>query len=82
VATKLREARPDVAIHVRGDADFGLPVMMDCCESEGFSYTFGLRTNTRLKQIAGPLMDKAVARFERTGRKQRLFMRFMYQAQS
>lgn len=82
VVGKLREARTDVAIHVRGDADFGLPVMMDCCENEGFSYTFGLRTNARLKKIAGPLMDKAVRRYERTGRKQRLFMRFEYQAES
>jgi hypothetical protein len=82
VVGKLREARPDVAIHVRGDADFGLPVMMDCCEEHGFSYTFGLRTNARLKKIAGPLMDKAVRRYERTGQKQRLFMRFSYRADS
>jgi hypothetical protein len=82
VAGKLREARADVRIHVRGDADFGLPVMMDCCEKLGFSYTFGLRTNARLKKIAQPLMDKAVRRYERTGHKQRLFMRFMYQADS
>jgi len=82
VAGRLRAARPDVAIHVRGDADFGLPVMMDCCEKHGFSYTFGLRTNARLKKIAQPLMDKAVRRYERTGEKQRLFMRFSYQADS
>lgn len=82
VVGKLREARSDVAIHVRGDADFGLPVMMDCCEQHGFSYTFGLRTNARLKKIAGPVMDKAIRRYERTGGKQRLFMRFAYQADS
>jgi hypothetical protein len=82
VVDKLRQARPDVAVHVRADADFGLPVMMDCCEEQGFSYTFGLRTNARLKTIAQPLMDKAVRRYERTGKKQRLFMRFKYQAES
>jgi len=85
VAGRLRAARPDVAIHVRGDADTsggGLPVMIDGCEKHGFSYTFGLRTNARLKKIAGPLMDKAVRRYERTGRKQRLFMRFSYRADS
>ena len=82
VVGKLRQAREDVKIHVRGDADFGLPVMMDCCENEGFSYTFGLRTNAVLKPMAQPLMDKAVRRYDRTGKKQRLFMRFMYQAQS
>lgn len=82
VVSKLRQARPDVEIHVRGDADFGAPTMMDCCENEGFSYTFGLRSNPRLKALAQPLMDKAVRRYERTGRKQRLFMRFMYRAGS
>src|SRR5690606_11658694 len=78
----LRQARQDVAIHVRGDADFGLPVMIDCCEKQGFSYTFGLRSNAVLKQMAQPLMDKAVRRYKRTGRKQRLFMRLTYQAES
>ena len=85
VAKKLREASlpgQEVQIHVRADADFGAPLMMDCCENEGFSYTFGLRSNARLKKIAGPLMDKAVRRYESTGKKQRLFMHFMYQAES
>ena len=82
VAGRLREARSDVQIHVRGDADFGLPVMLDGCEEQGFSYTFGLRSNARLKRLAEPLMDKAVRRYERTGRNQRLFMRFRYQADS
>lgn len=66
VADKLRVARSDVRVHVRADADFGLPVMVDCCEKKGFSYTFGLRTNARLKKITGPLMDKAVRHYERT----------------
>ena len=85
VATKLREAQgpgTELAIHVRGDADFGVPVMLDCCEKQAFSYTFGLRSNTVLQRLAQPLMDKAVQRYERTGRKQRLFMRFTYQAKS
>jgi len=89
VAARLRQARDDVQIHVRADADFGLPVMMDCCEASEentekprFTYTFGLRSNAVLKRLAQPLMDKAVRRYERTGRKQRLFMRFTYRAES
>lgn len=82
VVVKLRQARADVKIHVRADAAFGMPVMMDGCENEGFSYTFGLRSNARLQKIAEPLTDKARRRYERTGKKQRLFMRFMYQAES
>lgn len=82
VVNALRAARPDVAIHVRGDSDFGAPVMYQCCETQGFSYTFGLTSNPRLKAIAQPLLDKARRRYQRTGRKQRLFMRFDYQAKS
>ncbi len=82
VVDKLRQVRPDVKIHVRGDGDFGKPVMYKCCEKPGITYTFGLGTNARLKKMAQPLMDKAVRRYERTGRKQRVFMRLSYQAES
>lgn len=74
VVTAVRTARPDVKVHVRGDCGFGLPVMYECCESLGVSYTFGIATNERLKAIAQPLLDRAVEQFNRTGRKQRLFM--------
>jgi hypothetical protein len=82
VVAKLRAARPDVSIHVRGDADFGVPTMMDCCENNGFSYTFGLRSNARLKALSESLMEKVKRQYERTKHKQRLFTRFLYQAKS
>ncbi len=82
VVGKLRVSRPDVKIHVRGDADFGSPVLIDCCEKQEFSYTFGLRSNAVLKRLAQPLVDKAARRYKRTGEKQRLFMRFEYQAET
>lgn len=82
VVQKLRQGRPDVIIHVRGDADFGQPVLLDFVEDQGFSYTFGLRSNARLQEMAQPLMDKAIRRYQRTGRKQRVFMHFLYQAES
>lgn len=82
VAAKLRAVRPDVKIHVRADADFGVPTMLDGCENHGFSYTFGLRSNAVLKRLAQPLMDKVMRRYARTGVKQRLFMCFRYAAES
>ena len=82
VVTALRNAKPDVSIHIRGDCGFGVPKMYDICEKQGLSYTFGIATNARLKVLARELMDRAVAQYEQTGQKQRLFTHFKYQAES
>lgn len=82
VATALRQQRPDIAIHIRGDAGFGLPAMYDVCENNHLSYTFGLATNARLKKITEALMNRAVELYQQTGQKQRLFMALEYQAES
>ena len=82
VANALRAARPDVRIHVRGDAGFGVPWMYEVCENNGLSYTFGFSANPRLKALAQPLLDEAVQRYEQIKQKQRLFMAFGYRAES
>jgi hypothetical protein len=82
VADRLRRARPDIAIHVRGDSGFGVPGMYKICEENRLTYTFGIAANKRLQASAQPLLDRAVAEYERTGEKQRLFMHFNYQAGS
>ena len=82
VVTALRNGKPDVSIHVRGDCGFGVPKMYDVCEENGLSYTFGISTNARLKVLAQGLMDQAVAQYEQTSQKQRLFTHFDYQAES
>jgi len=82
VAAALQAARPDIGIHVRGDADFGMPWMMDTCEQERFTYSFGLRSNPRLKRWAAPLLARAIAQYEQTNQKQRLFDCCDYQAAS
>lgn len=82
VVQRLRQARPDVAIHVRGDSGFGMPWMYKICEENQLTYTFGFGANKRLQALAQPLVDQAVAEYERTGQKQRRFTHFMYQAGS
>ena len=82
VVARLRQARPDLAVHVRGDAGFGLPRMYKICEENNLTYTFGIGANKRLQALARPLFDQAVAEYERSGEKQRLFTRFEYQAGS
>jgi len=82
VVDRLRQAHADVAIHVRGDSGFGLPRMYAVCEENGLTYTFGMGANKRLQALAQTLLDHAVAQYEATGEKQRLFMHFRYQAGS
>lgn len=82
VVRALRQARADIRIHIRGDAGFGLPLMYDVCEQNQLTYTLGLASNSRLKEITRELLDQAVQQYEQTKQKQRLFMAFAYQAES
>jgi hypothetical protein len=82
VVAALRKERPDIRIHVRADAGFGLPRMYEVCEQNDLTYTFGFATNARLKKLTEDLMTQAVGEYARTHEKQRLFMGFDYQCES
>ena len=82
VVNALRAHRPDIRIHVRGDAGFGMPWMYQVCEDNGLSYTFGFSTNARLRTLSEPLMQQAVRQYEQTQEKARLFECFQYQCES
>jgi hypothetical protein len=82
VVNALRANRPDIAIHVRADAGFGLPLMYDVCEGNGLTYTLGFSSNPRLKRLAEGLMARAVEQFGRTKEKARLFECFQYKCDS
>jgi DDE family transposase len=82
IVNALRKERPDIAIHVRADAGFGLPRMYEVCEENDLTYTFGFATNQRLKKLTVGLMDRAVALHEKTQAKARLFECFQYQCDS
>jgi len=79
VVNALRKERPDIQIHVRGDAGFGLPKMYDICEENGLTYTFGFSTNPRLKKLTEGLMNQAIEQYGQSKQKQRLFDCFDYQ---
>ncbi len=79
VVLALRAKRPDIAVHVRGDAGFGVPVMYDICEQNGLTYTLGFCSNARLKRLTEGLMARAVEQFKQTGEKAQLFECFQYQ---
>jgi len=82
IVKRLRDEWPEVRIEVRADAGFAVPAIYDYCEIENITYTVGLITNPRLKEIAGGLLDEAVELHESEGGKQRLFSEGLYQAGS
>ena len=82
VIGRLRQAWPDVQIHLRGDSGFGTPTMYEACEQLNIDYTLGIGMNATLKKASDSLLAEAVAQWESTGQTQRLFTAFEYQAQS
>jgi hypothetical protein len=82
VVDALRKERPDIAIHVRGDAGFGVPWMYKICEENGLSYTLGFSSNAKLKKLTEELMLRASNQYEQTKDKARLFDCFDYQCNS
>jgi hypothetical protein len=65
LVNRLRQARPDVALHFRGDGGFGVPALYDVCELLRVSYTFGLSANAVLQRESDGLLAEAVAAYER-----------------
>ncbi len=82
VLRRLREAWPDVHVHLRGDSGFGTPAMYAGCEQLNIQYTIGIGMNSRLKKMSDSLLKQAVLQWEATGQPQRLFTAFWYQAGS
>ncbi len=79
---RLRAVWPGVQIEVRGDAGFGVPWMYEVSERLGLTYTFGLPSNSVLREQSDELLAQAVAQYEQTRQPQRLFDQFLYQAGS
>jgi hypothetical protein len=82
LVNRLRRSWPDMRLHVRGDAGYGMPWMYAVCERLGVDYTFGLSSNAVLKRHTAALLEQAEAAFDATGQPQRLFEAFWYQAGS
>lgn len=82
IVKMLREAWPTVEIEIRADAGFAIPALYDYCEAEGLDYTIALITNSRLEELAAPLLEKAKSRYEQQGRKVRLLSEGRYRAGS
>jgi hypothetical protein len=82
VVNALRQEKPDIRIHIRGDAGFGVPWMYAICEENDLTYTFGFSSNARLKNLTQDLMERAVGQHGQSKEKARLFECFRYKCDS
>ena len=82
VVQRLREVWPDIEIHVRADAGFGVPLMLDLCEELRLFDTFGDGMNPVLKRHTEELLQTLQRQFTETSQPQREFVCWQYQAGS
>lgn len=79
---RLRQARPQVRIVVRGDSGFCRQRLLRWCERSGVSYIIGLARNARLEAQVRYSELMLAEQYEATGIKQRLIDEFNYAAES
>ena len=67
---------------LRADAGFAIPAVYDHCEAEDIDYTIALITNPRLREMAAPLLEEALRRYETSQQKAKLLSEGSYRAGS
>jgi DDE family transposase len=77
---KLRTAFPKVEIVFRADAGFALPEVYETCEKLEILYLISLAKNSRLLEMAAPLIVESRVQKEASGEKSRLFGEILYAA--
>jgi hypothetical protein len=82
IVARLRQAWPDLRLHVRGDAGFAVPRLYELCERLELDYSFGLASNPVLQRASDDLLQQAVQQYTQTGQPQRLFTQLLYRAKS
>ena len=79
----IKQRCPNAAIVVRGDSAFAMPGLMDCLEQLSdelgdVDYVLGLAQNTRLLELAAPLIAEAAEEYATTKRFVRRFAWLRY----
>src|SRR5208282_4689658 len=77
---RFRQVWPQVKIIFRGDSGFCRWKMLRWCEKHGVFYVVGLAKNSRLQEMAQPLVERAQRQFKTESQKQRLFGQLDYAA--
>ena len=79
---RLRQAWPRVRIIVRADSGFCRWRMLQWCDRHDVGYVVGLAKNSRINELAQPLVEQAAQQYAATQAKQRLFGAVRYAALS
>jgi hypothetical protein len=80
VIRRIRRRWPRVEVLVRGDGHYGCEAVMAGLEQTGCDYIFGLPTNVRLDEIAGPWRGVCEMRRKPREGKVRRFHQFQHRA--
>ena len=79
---RFREEWPDVKIIFRGDSGFCRRKMLRWCEKNNVEYIVGLPSNKRLARMSSRIAVKSRKKFNRTGKKSKLFTTIYYGAKT
>jgi len=79
---RLRKEWPDVKIVFRGDSGFCRHKMLNWCEKNNVDYIVGLPSNKQLSKMTSRIAIKAKKRFNRTGKKSKLYTNIYYGAKT
>ena len=80
VVRRLQEAFSECKIEVRMDGGLSAPEVYGACRALELDFTVGLPKNSRISELAEPLLAEASALFQQTGETVRLYGEFLYQA--
>ena len=72
IVRRIRTRWPEVAIELRADSGFAIPDLYAWCEEQKIGYTIGLPPNSRLADLAAPLLGEAQERYAETLEKVRI----------
>ena len=78
IVGQIRQCWPQVSIVVRGDSGFAREELMSWCERQGVDFVLGLARNQRLQRAIGGELAQARARFEQSGKAERVYKDFLY----
>ena len=82
IVPRLQRAFPGVAIRLRGDAGFALPLLYEFCEFFGIQYALGIPSNCVFQRRAERLQKKLKRRYRCTELPQRSHSSFRHRARS
>jgi hypothetical protein len=78
IVGQIRQRWAQVRIVVRGDSGFAREELMSWCEQHGVDFVLGLARNQRLQRSIGAELAQARARFEQSGKAERIFKDLLY----